>query len=324
MSGAQPLTLDEQLDIGEPPALVPDANRPRNDTEEDSDTGRVHADPRKERQDKKRRKPRDDRGRHWFCTANNYTDDTIRIFLSLGAAAYAFQEEKGANGTPHLQGVFSFSNARKWSQLNNKCKELVFWELARDVRKCRTYCLKEKTRNGRSWTKGYKYGVLKVKDPLSGNVPYKWQLEVLNMVQLPPHDREIYWYWSTKGRVGKSALAKHLVMKEDAIFVGGKFSDAFYAIKARVDAKKEVYIVIFDLARSMGSKISYISIEGIKNGLIFNAKYESGMCLFNTPHILVFANQEPDYSQLSPDRWKVLCIDADDWLTIDDKEDKIA
>ncbi len=39
--------------------------------------------------------------------------------------------------------------------------------------------------------------------------------------------------------------------------------------------------------------------------VFFSSKYESGMCLGNCPHLLIFANFKPDLSNMSLDRWVV-------------------
>lgn len=261
---------------------------------------------------RRKRSKVDIRKRHWFCTFNNYKKEDIQILKSLGAYAYAFQEEKGSEQTLHIQGVFSFKDAKKWSTMDNATGSRCYWAPCRNVAAARQYCLKEKTRVGRQWTKGYKIGIQELIDPMEGLKPYKWQQEVLDLVQLPPDDRKIHWIWSSFGRVGKSALSKSLVMNEDATYVGGKFGDAYCAIKELVLEKKTFpYIVLFDLPRFTGNKVSYIAIEGIKNGMIFSGKYQSASVLFNTPHVIVFANCEPRYEHLSKDRWQVRCLDQD-------------
>ena len=68
-------------------------------------------------------------------------------------------------------------------------------------------------------------------------------------------------------------------------------------------------LVVFDLPRNNGNKVSYSALEAIKNGLICNTKYETGNKLFNPPHILIFANDEPEWEAMSDDRFKVLCVD---------------
>ncbi len=260
---------------------------------------------------RRRKTPRKDhRVRHWFLTWNNYEASSIQILTNLGAKAYAFQEEKSSTGTKHLQGVFTFEHARLWSSLDRKCGSKAYWERCKNVAAARNYCQKERSRNGRRWVHGgYGLGKKAIIDPLSGKTPYKWQEKIIDMINLPPDDRKISWVWSTRGRIGKSALVKHLCLTEDANYVGGKFADAFYAIKAKIDKGEEARIILFDLPRSMGNRVSYVAIESIKNGCIFSSKYESGQLLFNTPHIIVFANCEPDYHKLSDDRWEVTCLD---------------
>ena len=68
-------------------------------------------------------------------------------------------------------------------------------------------------------------------------------------------------------------------------------------------------LVVFDLPRNNGNKISYSALESIKNGLIVNTKYETGSKLFNSPHIIVFSNMQPDVTAMSGDRWVIKCLD---------------
>jgi len=56
------------------------------------------------------------RVRHYCWTLNNYTPEALLLVRNLvenGEAVYcAFQPERGASGTPHLQGVLAFQHAR--------------------------------------------------------------------------------------------------------------------------------------------------------------------------------------------------------------------
>jgi hypothetical protein len=62
--------------------------------------------------------------------------------------------------------------------------------------------------------------------------------------------------------------------------------------------------VFFDIPRSNRGNISYASLECIKNGMVCNTKYETGVKVFNSPHIFIFANFEPEEpDKLSADRW---------------------
>ncbi len=253
----------------------------------------------------------DVRSRNWFLTWNNYVDGSIGILLKLtGAKRWCIQEEVGKDGTKHLQGVMVFTTNVLFSTLNNACDKLCWWSKCRNVQAAKNYCSKVPTASGKRWVKGFHILQVAVVDPLEGKKLYDWQQEILDMVRGEPDDRKVYWYWSALGNVGKSVLCKHMALKEDAVIVGGAFRDAYYAIMQRVQKKLDVHLVVFSLTRSQGSKVSYTAIEGIKDGMFFSPKYESGMCLYNAPHVLVFANEEPDLSQLSKDRWVVKCLDV--------------
>ena len=68
--------------------------------------------------------------------------------------------------------------------------------------------------------------------------------------------------------------------------------------------------IFWDLPRSTRGSISYSTLESVKNGLVCNTKYETGVKAFNPPHIIVFANFPPEkVEELSADRWKITCLD---------------
>ncbi len=68
--------------------------------------------------------------------------------------------------------------------------------------------------------------------------------------------------------------------------------------------------IIWDIPRSSKGNVSYATLEAVKNGLICNTKYETGVKVFNPPHVIVFANFPPDdESQLSADRWHIISLD---------------
>lgn len=64
-------------------------------------------------------------------------------------------------------------------------------------------------------------------------------------------------------------------------------------------------MAIFDYTRSQEEYISYEALEAVKNGIFYNNKYESGMVVYNTPHVIVLSNFRPDLSKLSADRWRI-------------------
>ncbi len=254
----------------------------------------------------------DQRSCNWVLTWNNYTDASIGVLLNLAQVKkYCIQEEVGKDGVPHLQGVMVFKTNVKGHILNRACDKKCWWQRCRNLAAARNYCSKMETASGQRWVKGFHIPGAKAIDPLEGLELFPWQKEIVAMVGGEIDPRKVYWFWSDEGNLGKTWLAKHLALKHNAIVVGGTFKDAFFAVAKEVDKNgaDAVKVVIFLLSRSLGNKVSYTGMEQIKDGMFFSAKYESRMCLFNTPHVMVFANCEPDTSQLSSDRWVVKCLD---------------
>ncbi len=266
--------------------------------------------PTRGRKKTKKSDARGARSRHWFLTFNNADDDDIETVLGLGAVSYVMQEETSSTGTPHLQGVFSFRNPKYWRALNNKTGGQAYWAPALNIPACRNYCRKERTRTGRRWNKGYTFQrSQKILHGLEGKTLYHWQQKLMDILMGDPDKRKIYWIWSDGGGKGKSTFCKYLVMKEDATYTGGTASDAFYAVKQRIEEGKSVDIVLFDIPRSRGNNIDHEAMECIKNGLFFSGKYKGGQTTMNIPHMFVFANQSPQRHMMSDDRWIIVNLD---------------
>lgn len=64
-------------------------------------------------------------------------------------------------------------------------------------------------------------------------------------------------------------------------------------------------VVMIDVARTNMERFNYQALEQIKNGIFFCGKYESKMVVMNIPHVVVFANEPPEQSSLSADRWEI-------------------
>lgn len=67
-------------------------------------------------------------------------------------------------------------------------------------------------------------------------------------------------------------------------------------------------LFIFDVPRSTRA-LPYSFIEQLLDGYVFSPKYEScNKELHEFRCVFVFTNEEPDYSELSSDRWNVHLI----------------
>lgn len=245
---------------------------------------------------------------HHTFTWNNYPMEAIEILINLFkniAYDYCFQQEKGNEcGTPHLQGVVSLKKRMRWTEFG--LPRCIHWERVAVLPLCYAYCSDPKKRHGNCWSLLYKIQPnLKILHPENFK---PWQSEVIEHIGTEPDDRTIWWLWSLDGGIGKSTFCKYLAHAYNAVICGkGAYSDIMNIMfKANMSVSN---LVVFDLPRNNGNKISYSALEAIKNGLIVNTKYETGSKIFNPPHIIVFSNMMPDVSAMSMDRWVIKNLD---------------
>lgn len=237
----------------------------------------------------------------YYCfTFNNYTEKEIEQLEQIFQHEtdwYIFQEEKGESGTIHLQGIIKLKRKQRITELK-KWNNKIHWETTKSISGSIAYCQKTSSRCGKIYSRGITISdnsIIKVEEP------YGWQLDVISLIESVPDKRKIHWFWEPNGNMGKSSLCKYLVVKYNALILSGKASDMFHAISKA----KNRHIIIIDCPRSNFDYINYGALEQIKNGLIFSGKYDSSHIVFNTPHIIVFANEEPNYNSMSADRWDV-------------------
>jgi len=137
---------------------------------------------------------------------------------------------------------------------------------------------------------------------------YEWQKDLLNIINQPVNPRKIYWRHASDGCEGKTSFSKHICMTRNAILLSGKVADIKDGVARHLAKHKELDVAIFHFVRSDEEYISYAGIESIKDGIFFSGKFESSMCMFNSPHIIIFANFAPKLNKLSKDRWDVCDI----------------
>lgn len=242
--------------------------------------------------------PRETGSLYWLGTFNNYSEDELSVLLAEldeKCKKYVMQEEIGSeNGTKHLQMKVAFSKRTRPTE--NFSTKKIHWE-----KSCKwkgwQYCAKDATNNGRRWAKGET-----IPKVLWCPEPYGWQLPVVELAKTEPHKRKIHWFWSAEGSMGKSDLCRYLTIKMGALPLSGKADDMKCCLAEKyADGEIMPELIVIDIPRSQ-DHVSYGGFEYIKNANFFSGKYKSKPCTFNPPHIFIFANREPDYTQLSADR----------------------
>ena len=232
----------------------------------------------------------------WILVLNNWTEEELSSISSICSkfCKYAtIEKEVGDNGTPHLQGYFELkSKARPSSLFNNK---RIHFEKAKGTREQNDqYCSKDNN---------IVVSIGRPKPIKIIQTLYEWQKKVENIILTEPDDRSVYWFYDKKGNIGKSQFIKYCIVKHKVLFCnGGKMSDIMNLVfNQNMD---ECNCVMFDIPRANEGCVSYSALESIKNGMVCNTKYETGVKIFNSPHLICFANFPPENPEkLSADRW---------------------
>lgn len=254
------------------------------------------------------------KGRKWCFTENNYENKKVEQLTTLFSkekCQYIIGKEVGESGTPHLQGYVEFKNPRSFLSMKKMIGNKVHLEKARGTtRQNYDYCSKDSNfvsnMDFRSFRQKIKDKVLETEYK---NVVWKnWQQEILDIKQ---DNRKIYWYYEEKGNIGKSFLVKYMALTRDVIICDGKKGDIYNQVNTMMDNEKEPTIIICDIPRTSIDYINYGVLEKLKDGCIYSGKYEGGMCIFRNPIVICLANEPPDETTMSRDRWVVKEITDD-------------
>lgn len=245
--------------------------------------------------------PQEPQLKHWFLTYNNYISgepEKIERIMREFCTEFKFQEETGAEGTKHLQGSFHLTKPMRPTQFKlGDMAGTPWWKRTNNGEAADAYCCKNETRTGKLFT---------WPPPLElRNPEFPWEFKILKLLAEKPDYRKVYWFWEEGGCRGKSSFVKWISFHYGAIFCnGGQYKDLVNLI-FKTDMNK-CRCVVFDTNRCKGGHISYDVLESIKNGMVCNTKYETGVKLFNSPHVIIFANEPPSNPEkLSPDRWVI-------------------
>jgi len=242
--------------------------------------------------------------KHWLFTLNNYHNYNLcqDFIVSPNMENYIYgYEEAGSTGTPHIQGFVSFRKKTRPFTEYPLWGRFAHWEVMKttipyNIR----YCSKE---GNYRCSPAYS-------PPNSIRLPTslrQWQAELCEELITPSNDdRKIKWIYDNDGGSGKTVFCRYMCVRHNALVVGGRAIDAQYGIIKWMENNhgKAPKIVLYNTTRNQ--KIDYQGLESIKDGIFFSAKYESQMCVFDSPKVVVFANGPPDEERLSKDRWDIV------------------
>lgn len=212
--------------------------------------------------------------------------------------------------TPHIQGYIYSANQISQSTLKEVLPRAHLLKAKGNKKQNIKYCSKEG-----NYVTNFSKNLLPTKTRRERllakyeQVTWRpWQRDLLECIDAEPDSRTVHWFWEEKGNVGKSFLARYIVLKYDAIIAEGKTADISNQMNTWLQAnpdKDGPAVVVIDVPRCGMNVVNYHAIEKLKNGLLYSGKYEGGVCVFDPPHVVVFANCAPTCESLSLDRWKI-------------------
>lgn len=250
--------------------------------------------------------------KRWCFTVFNTAEDNIKNIIDICNSSnnkYIIGYEHCADGKKHLQCYIEFYI--KCRPKNLFLDQTIHWEKAKGNKLQNiNYCSKEKIH---STNFKLPKPVIIIKD----DQLYYWEKQILNIIKDEPDDRHIWWFMGSGG-CGKTSFCKYLIIKYQAIILGGKHTDMKNAI---VDFfKTNNYLpelIVINIPKSFNKDyLSYTGIEEIKDMCFYSGKYEGGMICGNCPHVIIFSNEWPDIAKISKDRWKLFNIDKNEFQVL--------
>lgn len=222
------------------------------------------------------------------------SEDWVKQWLNSNCTKWAYGRETGDSGYEHLQ-VRCVSTI-ELSQM------IAIWgrygHVSRTHAKDFDYVLKDG-----NYCCSWKLALEKYKNATL----YDWQKDAMAMFSLQD-ERQILLVVDKLGGAGKSYLARYCEANGIAKVIP-KMDRAGDMLSAVMVNPASGYI--FDIPRSenKSSAALWTAIEQIKNGHIFDWRYQYREMWMESPKIMVFSNYKPEGDFLSKDRWQILEIE---------------
>lgn len=225
---------------------------------------------------------------NWSMTIPGNLFDKKLMFQLLKeyGKKFWFQLEQGEQTDyKHFQIFISLKTKQRRNELQNLFGRGIHVEPMIAYSALIEYCTKADTRLEGPWT----HEDTCIPDSIKLIEPKGWQLECIKIANEVADDRKIHVFYSKECGMGKTQIAKYLAVKIPKTIVLGaaKANDLAHAISKIGDPNLIVFIYPKYIE---AEQFSWPTIEQAKDGMIFSGKYESKNCLFNSPHIFIFAN----------------------------------
>lgn len=230
-----------------------------------------------------------------ICIRANLPPDQFRTFMERTSKRWVFQLEQGLNGTQHCQGYCESTYAPK--DLKSALEELginCFVDYSRSPDDAKRYAWKDDTRVLGPWSN------FDLIPKIYQDVKLRpWQQELLDH---PYNNGQIIYLYDPNGRMGKTFLAHYLDLTGQACYI--PYLEDYKDIMRAAMCKQEATFYIIDIQRVRKPQAGFWqAIESLSDGYMFDDRYKWQERHVDPPRVVVLANTEPAWKNLSTSRW---------------------
>lgn len=236
----------------------------------------------------------------WSITASKkfWTFDALKAILEKECERFVIGEEVGEGGYEHFQIKAVFKKGKDTKELG-----IILPGTHVSPTSVKNFQYEEKENKFyRSWEGALaKYQQYELKT---------WQKQAVEALE-KQDDREIMVIIDYTGGHGKTTLAKILQVQHKTQYCPQMETAGDYMAFAMAKPSSGY---IFDMPRSEDikkRKSLWSAIEQIKNGYLYDKRYNYRDMWIEPPKIIVMANEKPPIDCLSRDRWRV--FELEDW-----------
>lgn len=248
----------------------------------------------------------------WDATISKKENTFEFVVAKLEALSERFVigDEVGEGGYEHFQIRCVLKTGKSLDTLK---KMDLGWHWSPTHVRDFNYCEKE-GKFYRSWE-----GALK-KYPMMDLLP--WQTQAVGYLLddiAKGDDRHITCIVDVDGNHGKTWLGRYLTATHQATYVP-PFQEAQDFMAFAMAKPSKAYLI--DMPRSESIKQRkgmWSAVEQMKNGYLYDKRYQFRDAWIEPPAILVFCNELPDVDSLSRDRWRFLRFDS--WGSVETLEE---
>ena len=249
-------------------------------------------------------------------------------FMRAEASRWTFQKEKGkADGYEHWQTRFSLNkkSRRKGVVIMMRSHGIKIAEdavtpttnaVAENKLATFSYVMKEDTRIDGPWTdkmdrKQKTAGVRWLDDDRNFK---PWMNTVLESMKTYDH-RAVNVLIDKTGNLGKTNFEDWCEFYDHSFAIWWDDKIEYMMNEAYANPGQKTYTI--GLPRALDKKDMkqfWTLCERLKDGRLSDGRYKAKRVRVERPHIWIYTNWCPEFSQLSVDRWKFWCVDDDDCL----------